>query len=233
MDEPRLDWAQNRRALADLDRITRLLLGFGSIQRAVLPRVLAASARTQLLIDIGTGSGIAAARVAAAVARRGKSLRVVGVDRKLTHLVLGRRFGVSQLRVVASAQALPFRSGAADWALSTLFWHHFDLAANRAILTEARRVARQGVVVVDLRRSRVAASLARVLLPAAGAGPIARQDGYVSLACAWSVQEVREAAAGAIGDWQIAELRRRFPFRFSLVLVPERAEVEPGGEGRV
>jgi SAM-dependent methyltransferase len=220
MDEPHLDWAQNRRALADLDRITRLLLGFGSIQRSVLPRVLAAGARTQLLIDIGTGSGIAAARVAAAAARGGKALRVVGVDRKLTHLVLGRRFGISQLRVVASAEALPFRSGAADWALSTLFWHHFDLAANRAILAEARRVARLGVMVVDLRRSRVAAGLARVLLPAAGAGPIARQDGYVSLACAWSLDEVREAAADATGDWQIAELRRRFPFRFSLVLVP-------------
>ena len=225
MDDPRLDWARNRRALGDLDRISRLLLGFGSIDRTVLPRVLAAGTRNQILIDVGTGSGLAAARLAAAAARDGVSLRVVGIDRKLTHLVLGRHFGIRQLRVVASAEALPFRSGAGDWVLSTLLWHHFDLPANRKILGEACRVASRGALVVDLRHSLAAAALARVLLPAAGAGPIARQDGYVSLARAWSLEEVRSAAAGlADGGWTIVELRRRFPFRFSLVLAPEKQE---------
>ena len=220
MDDPRLDWAQNRRALGDLDRISRLLLGFGSIHRTVLPRLLAAGAPIQILIDVGTGSGLAAARLAAAAARGGVSLRVVGVDRKLTHLALGRRLGVPQLRVVASAEALPFRSSASDWVLSTLLWHHFDLPANRGILAEACRAARRGAIVVDLRHSLAAAALARVLLPAAGAGRIAREDGYVSLARAWSPDEVRRAASGVNTGWTIAELRRRFPFRFSLVMVP-------------
>jgi len=213
MDRPDLAWEENRRALRDLDRVTRFLLGAGSLVRTLVPRLLAGPRRVRVL-DVGAGSGFAAERLVLAAARRGREVRVVGVDRKLAHLLAGRDRGVRQLRLVGDAARLPFGDGAVDWSLSTLFFHHFDAAGNRRILAEMLRVARAGTAVVDLRRSRSSALLVRLLLPLLGAGRVARHDGRVSIARAWSVQDVGRLVAGE----PVLELRRRFPFRFSLVL---------------
>jgi SAM-dependent methyltransferase len=213
MDRPELDHQENRRALRDLDRVTLLLLGAGALVRTLLPRLLAGPRRTRVL-DVGTGSGFAASRLERAAARRGHQVRVVGLDRKLAHLLAGRDRGLGQLRIVGDAGRLPLADGAVDWALSSLFFHHFDAAANRRILGEMRRVGRVGAAVVDLRRSRWSALLVRLLLPLLGAGRVARHDGRLSIARAWTVAAVEELVAGQ----PVLELRRRFPFRFSLVL---------------
>lgn len=215
MDDPGLGLAETERALADLDRVTRWSAGLLSVRRAVSPR-LAAGPRRQHLLDLGTGSGLIPAALGAAAARDGIGLSVVGCDRKLSHLLYGRRRGRGQLCVVATAERLPFADGAFDWSLSTLLLHHFDGAANRRVLAEMRRVARAGAVVVDLCRSRLARLLFRPLAAALGLGPVARYDGLVSLAQAWTLAEVGQLAA----DLPVVELERRFPFRFSLVLAP-------------
>lgn len=224
MDDPALGWQETERALDDLDRVTRWSLGARPVLRALLPGILAGPPR-QRLLDLGTGSGLVPAALAAAAARRGVELIVVGSDRKLAHLVHGRRRGHRQLRVVAAAQALPFRDDAVDWSLSTLLLHHFDETGNRRVLAEMRRVARRGAAIVDLRPSRLAPRLFRVLAALLGLGPVARYDGLVSLGQAWSESELRRLVAGL----PVLELRRRFPFRVSLLIGAARA---PGAASR-
>ena len=77
-----------------------------------------------------------------------------------------------------------------------------------------RRVARCGVVVSDLRRTAAGRWLLRLFFPFLGVGYVAKHDGLVSLARAWSLDEVREW----LGKTSRYELRRRFPVRFTLVL---------------
>jgi SAM-dependent methyltransferase len=215
LDRDDLDAATVERALAELRRVNLLLLGHLPAQRTLLPR-LAAGPPRQLLLDVGTGSGEVAARLAARAAAVGRQVRVVGVDRKLSHLRVRGGWRRGHLAVVADARALPFRHGAVDWSLSTLFFHHFDAGTNRLILSEMRRVASRGAAVIDLRRSRWGPRLAALAIPLTGAGPITRHDGRVSLARAWPLEEVAALVAGL----PVEELRRRFPFRFSLVLAP-------------
>lgn len=205
--------AEAERALADLNRVNRWLFGLRPVRRALLPR-LAPPSGPLTLLDVGTGSSQVAADLAAAAGRRGITLRVAGVDRRLSHLTIGRRQGYPSVRVAADADRLPFRAGSFDWSLSTLFFHHFDEEENRTILGEMRRVARRGAAVVDLRRSRLGVLAVRLLLPLIGAGRIARYDGRLSVAQAWTVPEVR----AWLGRERPVELRRRFPFRFSLIL---------------
>lgn len=213
LDQPGLSAAQVERALRGLSRVNRLLLGYRPLIRAVLPRILAGPA-VQRLVDLGTGSGEGGARLAQAAARHGVTLTVVGIDRKLAHLVAGRRFGHAQLRVAADAGALPLTAGSADWAVSSLFFHHFDAEGNRRILAEMRRVGRRGAAVVDLRPGRLPYWLARLLIPLLGACPVTRHDGPASVARSWPLGAVRRLSAGL----RVAELRRRFPFRWSLVV---------------
>jgi len=217
LDRGDLDRATVETALGELRRVNRWLLGHGPVRRTLLGR-LSEGPGEQLLLDVGTGSGEVAAGVARRAAAAGRRVRLVGVDRKLAHLLAGAGERADQLRVVADARRLPFRDGAVDWSLSTLFFHHFDTEGNRSVLVEMRRVARRGAAVVDLRQSALARRIAPLFIAALGVGPITRHDGRVSLARAWSL-----AAVAALVDGQpVTELRRRFPFRFSLVLPPAR-----------
>lgn len=215
MDTSALPLPDTRRALADLESVNRWLLGLGASRRT-LRRRIAAGPESQILVDFGTGSGQVSRTLQRSASRAGVKLRVIGVDRKLSHLLFGRDRAVPQQRVVAAAESLPLRRNAADWSFSNLLFHHFTSRGNRLILEEMRRVARRGAVVVDLRQAFAARLLVRILLPLLRVGPVARYDGKLSADQAWSLGKVAELA----GDYPVLELRRRFPFRFSLVLEP-------------
>ena len=213
MDGPDLALPDIERALADLDRVNKKLFGYHSSCRSLLPRILAGP-KCQILIDLGTGSGRISCRLSQLAFRRHVLLRVIGVDRRLSHLLYGRRCGTSQLRAVADAEALPFRPATADWSFSNLVFHHFTPGKNRRILEEMQRVARRGAVVVDLRRALCSRGIFRLLSPLLRIGPVASYDGKLSTDQAWCLKEV----ATLIDKMPVLELRRRFPFRFSLVL---------------
>lgn len=224
MDGPLL-YGEARRALRDLDRVNRWLLGVTAARRVLAPRLARAAAgsdrnRPVRLLDLGTGSGTLVRLAVRGGGPGGAPVRVVGVDRRLTHLAVGRSLeasapeGSRQLRVAASVDALPFRDGAFDWTFSNLLFHHFDAEDNQQVLVEMRRCAHRGAAVVDLRRSRLAVVLARALFPLLAVGSVARGDGVLSIRQSWTVEEIRAFTR----EHPKLELRRRFPFRWSLVL---------------
>lgn len=215
MDRPDLPLADTERALADLERVNRWLFGLRPVLRALGPR-LAAGPRRQTLVDLGTGSGQVAEALRRRAARHGTEVTVIGVDRKLSHLVFARARGARQQQVVACVKRLPLRDAAVDWSLSTLLLHHFDPSDGRAHLAEMARVAHRGAAIVDLRRALPARMLIRLALPLLGIARVARHDGRVSTDTAWTLDQVRRLARG----FSVAELRRRFPFRFSLLVRP-------------
>jgi ubiquinone/menaquinone biosynthesis C-methylase UbiE len=217
MDQTALPLADTHRALEDLDRVHRWLLGCHAVKYALLPR-LKTKPVEQTAVDLGTGSGQVAADTAERAQRQGITLRIVGVDRKLSHLVYGRRQGIPQLRVVADARRLPFGDQTIDWCISSLFFHHFTPDHNHQILTDMQRVATGGALVVDLRQSRIARRLIGPILRLLGVARVALHDGQISISNAWSLDEVSQFLDGQ----EPVELRHRFPFRFSLVLGPAR-----------
>ncbi len=220
MDDPALPLPQTERALRELGRVHRWV-GNGSLWRHLLP-VLSRGPRVQRLLDIGTGDGRVAAEARRRASARGIELRVVGLDRKLAHLTIGRRTGFDQLRVVGDALALPLRDGAVDVSISSFFQHHFDGTSGRRVFDEMRRVAGRAAIVVDIRRSRLGGVLGRLVLTALRMGPITAHDGRLSLDQGWTLDEVRASAPPDA----IVTLRRRWPFRWALQLAPRRKAAE-------
>ena len=216
LDQCSLSLDETEKALSDLDRVTEWTWGLQPVVGTLAPRLLTGTTAPWIL-DLGTGSGFVPSALAQQIGLLGIRPRFIGVDRKLSHLLFGRKVGHHLLPVVADAGALPFSDRAVQWSMSTLFFHHFDAPENQTILSEMHRVASEGTVVVDLRRSHLAAFLLRIVLPILGVGSIARADGRLSLLQGWTIKEVRNL----LRDRQISELRRRFPFRFSLVLLAE------------
>lgn len=226
LDGDTLSSAEIDSALGDLIRSHRWLFGYRAVLRSLAPRIAAARSRSAAglptILDLGAGPGDVGHLLSTHLARRGVRVRLVGVDRKLAHLLAGRRRGYAQLRVVAAIEALPFADDTFDWAMSHLVLHHFDAPSNRRILGTMLRVARR-VAVIDLLRSRLARRLVPLALRALGTGEIAYADGVVSIEQAATLTEVRALAA----PFRVVELRRRFPVRFSLIL-----ERDPGADPR-
>jgi SAM-dependent methyltransferase len=221
--------ADAEEALRDLERVYRVLLAHGhDLRRFVLRAVLRMDNRWCL--DLGAGGGHVAADLARDARRRGRDLRVIGADRKLSHLLAGRRLGSPQVPLVADAMALPLRAGAVACAFSHLFFHHFDAVENRRVLGEMCRVA-GSVVVVDLRRSRVLSWLVRPALRLLRLGEVALDDGVTSVERSYRIEEVAAAAEGL----PVAALRPRFPFRWLLVLGrgPADRPSRPGPQRRL
>jgi SAM-dependent methyltransferase len=215
MDDPALPVADAERALADLARVHRWV-GNHALWRQLLPLLRRGPAR-QRLLDVGAGNGVVALEARRRAARCGVALRVVGLDLKLTHLVIARGQSSALALVVGDALALPFRDGAVDVSISTYFHHHFDDDDGNRLLAEMRRVVSRAAVIVDIRRSRLGSLFGRAVLKLLRLGPVAGYDGPVSLDQGWTTAELR----ACLPQTTTYLLHRRWPFRWSLELTAE------------
>jgi len=206
LDAPSIDLDALSDNLHDLCQVDHYLGGTALTWRYLLPmlrRLPRGAAMT--LLDIATGSADGPRRLAALAHQHGYALRLIASDRLLAVLHYARAHGDDLALVRHDALALPFRTGAVDFVTCSLALHHFDPDAAVVLLREMNRVARHGLIVNDLRRSRPAYWGARLL----ALGPwhaMARHDGPLSVLRAYTLAETRALAAEAgIAQAQIEE----------------------------
>lgn len=144
--------------LRDLRRLNRRLGAIDASMNAI--DALAAHRNDLALLDVGTGGAdIPLALVERARARQ-RRFRIVGIDTRpevLAAAVLANPALTATDDVqlhVADGRALPFADRSFDVAHASLLLHHLDPADAIAVLREMGRVARLGVVINDLQRSR-------------------------------------------------------------------------------
>lgn len=206
LDAPSIDPDALTDNLHDLRQVDRYLGGTALTWRYLLPmlRRLPRGA-TPTLLDIATGSADGPRRIATLAQQHGYTLRLIASDRLLAVLGYARAHGDDLALVQHDALALPFRTGAVDFVTCSLALHHFDSDAAVALLREMNRVARHGLIINDLRRSRPAYWGARLL----ALGPwhmMARHDGPLSVLRAYTLAETRSiAAAAGIAQAQIEQ----------------------------
>ena len=207
-----------RRNLEDLRLVNLHWGGSRALERHVRSRVDALGDRPIRILDVGAGSGDVASRLQRDLRVARCNATVVALDLQWRHLRAGRLMShPPPAAVTADAFRLPFDSGAFDFAVSTLFFHHFSPEENRELLREMVRVARHGVALLDLRRHRLPAlfvSLAGRLL---FQSPISVADGVASVRQAYTPEEALQIAQTAR---VVSRARRIFPFRWLLTSWP-------------
>lgn len=186
--------AEAEESLADIEWVHRALGGRAIVRRHLVPLLLSVPATRPVLLDLGAGSGHVGRALAGELARRGRELVTIDLDRQLSHARLSAR----GLSVAADALRLPLADRSVDVVSSTLFLHHFDAASVAALLRESARVARFAVVALDLTRHRVPLAVHALLSRLAYRSPISRLDGRASVMQAWTVPELRAIAARAL-----------------------------------
>lgn len=207
-------------ALRDLARVNRLLLGtrltLGSVGAllAAVPRGAAVS-----ILDAGCGGGDIASALARWARARGLAARVIALDANAAIAATAeRRFGREIEVRVGDMLALDLPDGSVDVATCSLVLHHFEPEDAVRALRELRRVARRGVVVNDLVRTRVALMGVRGVRLLTR-NPITRYDAVVSVRRAYTRLELEELLREA----GLYVVRRRGALGYRVALTAVRA----------
>jgi hypothetical protein len=197
LDDPRADAGDVVASLRDIARINRAF-GGAAAAAARLDEYLCgiAPGSTVTLLDVGTGSADIPRAAACRAAKRGITLRCIGLERHpAAAREAARAGGVAAL--IADGGALPFRARSVDLVLCAKLLHHLPGAAGLQLLRELDRVARLAVVVADIRRSAVAAAGLWLASFPMQFHPATRRDGVISVFRGFSGPELRGICAAA------------------------------------
>ncbi len=180
LDDPGADPAVVRESLHHLARSNAWFGGLAAA-RAGLDRLLSGRRPDRLsLLDIGTGSGDIPRALGRILARRRIAVAAIGIDRHPAAAPLAAANGVPT--AVGDGFDLPFPDRSIDVVLISQVAHHFSADGVRALAREASRVARLGVVLADLNRSRLAQFGFQLGSRLLGFDRVTRLDGVTSLA---------------------------------------------------
>jgi SAM-dependent methyltransferase len=211
MDDPAIDPAEHRRALAALARINRFTNSAGVLWPAIrnLARELG---RTIRVLDVATGSGDVPTRLLAKAQHAGLSLEVAGCDLSPTAIAEAQRQRGTRF-FTHDALREPLPTGF-DVVTCSLFLHHLGEDDAIALLANMANAARHLVLVNDLARSRFNYCAVWLGCHLLTRSRVVRFDGPASVRSAFTPNEALAVAerAGLHG----ATVRTRFPCRFLL-----------------
>jgi 2-polyprenyl-3-methyl-5-hydroxy-6-metoxy-1,4-benzoquinol methylase len=212
MDEPDIDPALHRQALAGLARLNAFgrssSMIFGALRRLKQPL---------RILDVACGGGDVTVNLARRAARNGWPWEFTGVDKSATALdVAAKRAAAAGVKVEFQpldvvADELP---GGYDVIICSLFLHHLSDDEALGLLRRMAAAAERKVVISDLHRSRWNYAMTLAACQLATRSPVVHKDGPLSIRAAFSLSEARSLAerAGLTG----ARISARFPVRWLL-----------------
>jgi ubiquinone/menaquinone biosynthesis C-methylase UbiE len=209
--------AEYDRFLREIRLVNRFAGDNRALKNSLIKTIREENLTTFSVLDVGAGSG-ELLRVIAKFARKGQRKAA------LYGLELNERSAVSiteesrdydEIKAVrGDALRLPFRDDSFDFAISSLFTHHFTDENIVAILRELDRVARRGIFVIDLHRHKNAYFLYQLFCKAFRISPLVREDGSLSILRSFVPAELYQLAEVA-GLKKVA-VEQHFPYRLVL-----------------
>ncbi|NOT47755.1 MAG: methyltransferase domain-containing protein [Acidobacteria bacterium] len=216
------------RFLREIRFIDQRLGDRSALEKTLLADVERLDLKEFSVLDVGAGTGELLG-VIAEFARSGRRKAVLaGLDLNTlsVHEIAAesRRYD-EILPIRGDALRLPFVDNAFDYAICSLFTHHLTDEQVPKVLTEMSRVARRGIVVIDLERSVKAWFLYQLFCFAYRISPLVRQDGSLSVRKGFRVDEFNELAAKL--GFEDVSVTRSDPFRVVLSGAKRNGGVAP------
>lgn len=203
--------------MVELRRVNRFLGDVAIWRRELSKEAMRLPLGDFSVLDVGAGTG-ELLRVAARWARRnGRLSHLVGLElnaRSAGGIVEESKKYSEISSVRGNALQLPFYDSSFDFAICSLFTHHFKDEDVIVVLRELSRVARRRVFVIDLYRHPLAYLLYTTVGKLFLYNRLLREDGALSILRSFHPAELQQLAIKA----QLKNMRieRRFPFRLLL-----------------
>lgn len=203
--------------ITELQLVNKWLGDARALRQTLLHEIEERQLQSVSILDVGAGSG-ELLRVAMNWCREtGRSARATGLElnERSAYSIKEQSAGFEEIESVrGDALRLPFREGAFDYVISSLFTHHFRNDDVVMILREMDRVAARGIYVIDLHRHPLAyffyTTVGRLFLH----NRLIRQDGALSILRSFKPAELKALAQRASLDNVM--VRRHFPYRLVL-----------------
>ncbi len=196
LDDPAADPVLAAASLRDITRANRWFGGAAAVRYGLRRALADAPAGTTLsLLDVGTGAGDLPRVARAWAKRRGVRLVPLGIERSRVAADLARAGGLPC--AVACAGVPPVRDKSVDVVLVSQLAHHLDSASAMRLFRTCDRIARQAVIVADLRRGRLGPLAFWVGARMLRFEPVTVADGITSIKRGYTVSELRALLAGA------------------------------------
>lgn len=209
--------AEYEGCMVELRRVNRWLGDARALRNSLLAEVETLNLQAFSVCDVGAGSGELLRVIADWSRKTRRTARLVGVELNARSVAAMFERAASKPEIVAvrgDAFRLPFADNEFDYAMCSLFTHHFKNAEAVAILRELGRVSTRGILVIDLYRHPVAYYFYRTIGRLFLHNRLIREDGALSILRAFTPPELLELArrAGLAGP----RVERHFPYRLVL-----------------
>ena len=152
------------------------------------------------VLDVATGSGDIPVAIAGWARKRGIKVCITGVDVNSQAIRIARKMTGEDPMInfsVADGLDLPFRENSFDFVLCSKTLHHFTAEEAVRFIQGISRIARQGYIIMDLRRSWVAYVLIFLLTRLFSRNRITRFDGPLSVLRSFTPHELESLASCA------------------------------------
>jgi len=208
-----------RDSLRDVERVNRHLGGYRVLLRHVRPFLAAhRGPRPFTLLDAATGSADQPVEVVKLARLMGVPIAVTAIDIniKMIRFSRERTRGFPEIRYVqCDIFSLPFAEGGFDLVTNSLSLHHFTREQVVALLARFGALGREGFVINDLHRSRVAYASIWLLTRLLTHNRLTRHDAPVSVMNAFTPAEFQAMASEA--GIEGARVIRHFPYRIAVL----------------
>ena len=186
--------------LREIAFINRYFGDARALKQTLFREIESSGLREFSVLDVGCGSGELLRIIADFASSSDRKARLAGLDLNpistTTTQALSRTH--SEIATVqGNALKLPFADDSFDYAISSLFFHHLLDEQIVEVLREMSRVARRGVVVIDLHRDPVAYVGYKILCLVFQISELVRHDGSLSIKKGFRIEELKALAAQA------------------------------------
>jgi len=215
--------------IVELQLVNQWLGDASALRRRLLRELEGSKLRSFSFLDVGAGSGELLRVIGKWAQASGSSARLCGLEMnaRSAFAIVDESRSFPEINAVrGDAFHLPFADDAFDYAICSLFTHHFTDENVVAVLRELDRVARRRICVIDLHRHPVAyyfyTTVGRLFLH----NRLLREDGALSILRGFKPHEL--ARLGEVAELENVEVDRYFPYR--LVLTATRVHNAERGQ---
>ena len=205
------------RFLREISLVNRLTGDNRALKTTLLRDIERKNLKEFSVLDVGAGSGEFLRMIAKFARKQKRKADLFGLElnERSAQAILEESKEFSEIRSIrGDALELPFTANSFDYAVCSLFTHHFTDENIVKILREMARVAEHKIFVIDLHRHKMAHFSYQIFCAAFRISPLVREDGSLSILRAFIPDELERLAETA--KLENSSVKRHFPFRLVL-----------------
>ena len=205
------------RFLREISLVNRLTGDNRALKNSLLRDIESKNLKEFSVLDVGAGSGEFLRMIAKFARKQKRKADLFGLElnERSARAILEESKDFGEIKSVrGDAIELPFTENSFDYAVCSLFTHHFTDENIVKILGEMARVAQRRIFVIDLHRHKMAHFSYQIFCAVFRISALVREDGSLSILRAFIPRELEILAENA--KLENISVKRHFPFRLVL-----------------